>query len=150
MSERLADLGASWRMTLLERLWAKCPFLWEAAYNHDARFMLDQALSRMLTAMTEDGRASVANLRYDGEVRIQRVPVDRIEGRGDFRYRSDNLVSWMRANPDMDLVPIVCVRTRMGYRVMDGHHRVRAYEAVGRMPLAAVVIVRPGSGLVTV
>lgn len=148
MSRRLIDLGASWRDTLLEELWDKCPRWWDRVYDQDARFMLDQALSRMLDAMTEGGRVPLSTARFDGEVRIQRVPPERVEERGDFRYKSDHLAEWLRQNPDGDLVPLVCSRTREGYRVLDGHHRLRAYRMTGRNPLAAVVIVRPGTGLI--
>lgn len=150
MALRLAELGASWREELLEVLWGKLPRGWDAPYDVDARHMLDQALSRLLDGMTAFATVPITELRTDGRVSIMRVPTELVEGRGDFRYRSDNLAAWLRENPERDLVPIVCSRTRSGYRVLDGHHRLRAYQAVGREPLAVVVSVRPGTGLITI
>lgn len=109
--------------------------------------MIDQALSRLVTAMTRDGTIPLSGAIYDGTISIGPIRVDLVKGRGDFRYRSDNLAAYLRKNPDRELVPIVCSQRRGGYLVLDGHHRLRAYLAADRPEIPAVVVsIAPGSG----
>lgn len=152
MARKLIELGASWRETLIAEIWQRTERAWDPAYDSDARDSIDQALSRACSAMTEEGRVPLANSRFDSSVRIRSILPANVIGRGDFRYKSDRLTEYLRSNPDKDLVPIVCSRTRDGYRVLDGHHRLRAYAAVSaiRMALAVVITVTPGTGLIDV
>lgn len=138
----LCELGASWRDTVREAFIGEMPVTWDPGYTTFAVEQLDQALSRVLTGLTGNGTTSLAESKLSATVRLTHVKTSLVEGRGDFRYRSDNLAEFLRRNPTKDLIPIVCSRTTRGYRVLDGHHRVRAYEASKRDVLALVITIR--------
>lgn len=127
-------------------MWNSVSKTWDRAYDRDAQFMIDQSLSRVLDVLTENGRVTLQDSKIDVTVTVERIDAAKVIERGDLRYRSDNLAEFLRKNPSYDLVPIVCAKTSSGYRVMDGHHRLRAYRLAGRDPLSIVIHARRGRG----
>ncbi len=140
----LVSLGASWRERVGNELFSLLPITWDPAYSPDARHGLDQLLSRINTALTDGGRRSFAECTGEARVELMHLDCDQVVGRGDRRYSSERLALALR-RPENDLVPILCSRLKSGhqFRVLDGHHRLRAYELAKRPVLAFVVTFTP-------
>lgn len=148
---RAADLGASLRVVVGDAAWEMFPHSWATEYDADARKSIDQILSRLIDGMTEYGSRSLENCGRDGEISLCRIPTCEIDGRGDRRYGPTNLALFLQENPGLDLTPMICGRLKDGrFRILDGHHRFRAYAKMGRDALVLVGRIRSGSGVITI
>lgn len=148
MNWSVGELGADWRRQIGDQIWERIPKTWMGEYDREARTSLDQMLSRVLDGMTSGGHVAISECMKDGLVSLTRISPVSLSERGDRRYGSNNLAFFLQQNPDLDLVPMVCGVSRGQPWVLDGHHRMRAYELVGRDALTFIGTVVPGSGLV--
>lgn len=99
-----------------------------------------------MDAMTKGGSLPISKCGKDGVVTLDLVQPDLLVGRGDRRYGSEGMADFLRRHPKNDLVPMVCGRKAGSVLVLDGHHRMRAYQSVGRPGLALIGEIRSGSG----
>lgn len=142
------EFGAGWRRSIGDRVWDALPRTWLPEYDRDARDQLNQLLSRVMDAMTVNGTREVAACNKDGLISLTKIDPASLSERGDRRYGSNNLAFFLRQNPSLDLVPMVCGVSQGHPLVLDGHHRMRAYEAAGRQALTFISTVVPGSGMI--
>lgn len=133
----LNEIGASWREVVTNGIWESIPRTWDPAYDMDARHQLDQLLSRVLDAMTRNGSRKLSDSKISASIELSRLDPATVEGRGDYRYGPERMAQYLKRS-DLDLIPIVCSRTSAGYRVLDGHHRLRASALAGKPVLAFV------------
>lgn len=140
------EIGPDWRRTVADEIWSRIPKTWMRQYDPDARSALDQMLSRIMDGMTSNGDRPISVCGKDGLVSLARISPDDLSERGDRRYGSTGLAEFLRRNPTLDLVPMVCGVSRGHPWVLDGHHRMRAYAIAGRQALTFISTVVPGSG----
>lgn len=109
------------------------PRSWPTRFDRDAEDMCRQAVSRLVTAATRGGTLPVRG--RTGRVTVEWIPPTEIECRGERRYGSGALEDELRAG--RSLVPVVCGLRPDGTRyLLDGNHRLRAYDAVGTRVLS--------------
>lgn len=144
-------IGPRWRKAIADAIWPELPRNWLPAHDLDAHKMVSDALSRLLDAMTGGGTCGLVECGRDGILCFRRLPTGQLVARGDYRYSPDVMAEFLEKNPDRDLVPIVVGKEgKEGnrWRVLDGHHRMRAYEVVQRNVPAILCFTEPGTGLI--
>ncbi len=80
------------------------------------------------------------------DVLIELIRLDSIEGvniRGDYRNDSKDLISYLKSS-GKELPPIQIGVSKYGRSLLDGHHRLRAYQAIHKLPLAFIISVVDG------
>ena len=143
-------LGPSWRRTAVAEGLSAIPRTWEAGYDEAAAKQLDQALSRALDALADDGRRDPSESGLDAIVELRYVPALMVRQRGDYRYGSSNMAEFL-GKSELDLIPIICsaLAANGPWQVLDGHHRLRAYIQAKRAALAFCIKLVPGTGLIS-
>lgn len=93
------------------------------------------------------GEKSLRTAGKDIEISLRRLTSEeqkRVTLRGDTRYAGEKLEEFLKNNPDKELAPIQIGSTEHGKHLLDGHHRWRAYQNVGREPLVFETKIVPG------
>ena len=122
------------------------PRTWDPEYDSDVRQAFDTQIQRLIESMREDDSQKLRDIEKDGYLKLMRLPFDEVKQRGDYRYDSSDLAAVIEEGSD--LVPIsVGARGEDGpYWVLDGHHRLRAYDMAGKPALAFVAWTGPKEG----
>ena len=116
---------------------------WDRSRDGEALGSLRDVIGRVVEELRKGGK-KVAQMTGRGMIEYRYVKPDELEQRGDFRYGSQDLAKTIQSGKD--LVPIVAGSSDGGkhVRVLDGHHRMRAYQIAGRPMPAFIGWVEPG------
>lgn len=131
-----------WPETLADGVLSKIPDefkTWDRAFDSDVKSTVRGWVQRFYEQARADG-IKISDL--SGELKLTRLKYKDIIQRGDVAHDGSHLVESLSKNPD--LPPIVVANKGGKNYVMDGHHRLRSYDAVGRDPLALVGKITPG------
>jgi hypothetical protein len=127
---------------LADQLWNMIPQsakTWDRVYDSDAKNTLVSQIRRGIETMQETGDSRKRLKDIQGTLFITLTRVDpNIHNRGDYRYSSEKLVDVLNSGKDLAPVAVGSIDGKT-LHILDGHHRMRAYQEVGKKMLAFVV-----------
>jgi hypothetical protein len=122
---------------------AAFPMLWAPEYQSEFADSVRIAIGRGQEEIKKQFK-KVRTAERDVVLTLER-PTRPVHLRGDYRYSSEKMTTFLCTTP-LDLIPPLVGWTAAGGHLLDGHHRWRAYAAAGIQPLILSIRIEPQSG----
>lgn len=139
------DADEHWPTRITDAFWKDIPKneqTWDRKYDTESRRELSSMVQRLFESMLYDSEnfeyRKIKDVDTHGHLRLTRVPYDKLVSRGDLRYGSGDLAEVVKSGKDLVPIAIGADSEKGPFRILDGHHRSRAYALANRPVLGFV------------